>query len=80
MTCKYFGLCASCTLYDKTYEEQLDFKTNREKDRFSNFTNINFDIIKSSDANFRNRAEFRIWWEKDENNEKDVLSYAMSDT
>ena len=80
MTCKYFGLCASCTLYDKTYEEQLDFKTNREKDRFSNFTNINFDITKSSDANFRNRAEFRIWWEKDENNEKDVLSYAMSDT
>ena len=78
MTCKYFGLCASCTLYDKTYIEQLDFKVNREKNRFSNFTNIDFDIIKSSEKNFRNRAEFRIWWEKAKDG-KDILSYAMSD-
>lgn len=78
MLCKYFGLCASCTLFDKTYEEQLDYKIQREKQRFSNFTNIEFDIVKSSEKNFRNRAEFRIWWEKDENN-KEILSYAMSD-
>ena len=31
MTCKYFGLCASCTLYNKTYEEQLNYKIAREK-------------------------------------------------
>ena len=40
MTCKYFGLCASCTLYDKNYDEQLNYKIQREKNRFSNLTNI----------------------------------------
>ena len=78
MNCKYFGVCGSCTLFDKTYEEQLDFKIQREKERFSDFTNMEFDIIKSSEQAFRNRAEFRIWWEKDEN-DKAVYSYAMSD-
>ena len=34
MNCKYFGRCASCTLHDKSYEEQLDFKVQREKERF----------------------------------------------
>ncbi|WP_323590088.1 tRNA (uridine(54)-C5)-methyltransferase TrmA [Aliarcobacter butzleri] len=78
MNCNYFGICASCTLFDKTYEEQLNYKKQREKERFSNFTNIDFDIIKSNESNFRNRAEFRIWWEKGENN-KEILSYAMND-
>ncbi|MCT7557309.1 tRNA (uridine(54)-C5)-methyltransferase TrmA [Aliarcobacter butzleri] len=78
MNCNYFGICASCTLFDKTYEEQLNYKIQREKERFSNFTNIDFDIIKSNESNFRNRAEFRIWWEKGENN-KEILSYAMND-
>ncbi|MDD3026285.1 MAG: tRNA (uridine(54)-C5)-methyltransferase TrmA [Aliarcobacter skirrowii] len=82
MTCKYFGLCASCTLYNKTYEEQLNYKIAREKDRFSSlidFSKISLDIIKSKDSNFRNRAEFRVWWEKDENEQKDILTYAMND-
>ena len=78
MNCKYFAKCGSCTLFDKTYEEQLDFKVQREKKRFSNFTNMNFDIIKSEEKAFRNRAEFRIWWEKDEN-DKEIYSYAMND-
>ncbi len=78
MNCKYFGMCASCTLFDKSYDEQLDFKLKREKNRFSNFTSMDFDLIKSSDKNFRNRAEFRIWWEKDENG-NEILSYAMND-
>ncbi|MFY4862816.1 tRNA (uridine(54)-C5)-methyltransferase TrmA [Aliarcobacter butzleri] len=78
MNCNYFGICASCTLFDKTYEEQLNYKIQREKERFSNFTNIDFDIIKSNESNFRNRAEFRIWWEKGKNN-KEILSYAMND-
>lgn len=77
MDCKYFGTCASCTLFDKTYIEQLDFKIAREKSRFSNFTNMEFDIIKSTQKAFRNRAEFRIWWERDEN-EKISYSYAMN--
>jgi len=71
-------MCASCTLFDKSYDEQLTFKLEREKERFSNFTTMDFDLIKSSDKNFRNRAEFRIWWEKDENG-NEILSYAMND-
>lgn len=78
MNCKYFGKCASCTLHDKSYEEQLAFKVQREKERFSNFTSMDFDIIKSNDKNFRNRAEFRIWWDKDEN-DNHTISYAMND-
>lgn len=78
MNCKYFSVCASCTLFDKTYEQQLKHKINREKERFLDLTNMEFDIIKSSDSNFRNRAEFRIWWEKDESG-KEILSYAMND-
>ncbi|MGJ0312307.1 tRNA (uridine(54)-C5)-methyltransferase TrmA [Aliarcobacter cryaerophilus] len=79
MNCKYFGLCASCTLYDKNYDEQLNYKIQREKNRFSNLTTCDFDIIKSTPKNFRNRAEFRVWWEKDEQNNKDILTYAMND-
>ncbi|WP_066347749.1 tRNA (uridine(54)-C5)-methyltransferase TrmA [Aliarcobacter cryaerophilus] len=79
MNCKYFGSCASCTLYDKNYDEQLNYKIQREKNRFSNLTTCDFDIIKSTPKNFRNRAEFRVWWEKDEQNNKDILSYAMND-
>ena len=79
MNCKYFGSCASCTLYDKNYDEQLNYKIQREKNRFSNLTTCDFDIIKSTPKNFRNRAEFRVWWEKDEQNNKDILTYAMND-
>ena len=78
MNCEYFGKCASCVLYDKSYEEQLNFKLQREKQRFSDFTTMDFDIIKSEEKAFRNRAEFRIWWEKDENG-NEILSYAMND-
>lgn len=78
MNCEYFGKCASCVLYDKSYEEQLNFKLQREKERFSDFTTMDFDIIKSEEKAFRNRAEFRIWWEKAENG-NEILSYAMND-
>ena len=78
MNCEYFGKCGSCVLYDKSYEEQLNFKLQREKERFSDFTTMDFDIIKSEEKAFRNRAEFRIWWEKDGNG-KEILSYAMND-
>ena len=78
MNCKYFGKCASCILYDKSYEEQLNFKLQREKERFSDFTTMDFDIIRSDKKAFRNRAEFRIWWDKDEKG-NEILSYAMND-
>ncbi|MDD2886720.1 MAG: tRNA (uridine(54)-C5)-methyltransferase TrmA [Aliarcobacter sp.] len=78
MNCEYFGKCGSCVLYEKSYEEQLNFKLQREKERFLDFTTMDFDIIKSEEKAFRNRAEFRIWWEKDKNG-KEILSYAMND-
>lgn len=82
MQCDYFASCASCTLHNMSYDEQLNFKVDREKERFNDlidFSKTPLDIIKSKESNFRNRAEFRIWWEKDENSIKDILSYAMND-
>jgi len=80
MNCEYFGKCGSCTIHDIGYEGQLDLKIQREKERFSSFTdikNIDFDIVKSEEQNFRNRAEFKIWKNFDENNNP-TLSYAMT--
>ena len=78
MNCEYFGKCGSCTLYDKNYEEQLEYKVQREKQRFSQFDIPNFDIIKSEEQNFRTRAEFRIWKNFDNENNP-TISYAMND-
>ncbi len=78
MTCEYFGKCASCTLYDKTYEEQLEYKKQREKNRFSDFEIPNISIIKSEKKHFRTRAEFRIWRSFDDENNFSI-SYAMND-
>jgi len=80
MNCEYFGKCGSCTIHDIGYDGQLDFKIQREKERFSNFINfenINLDIIKSNEQNFRNRAEFKIWKNFDEE-DRATLSYAMT--
>ena len=80
MNCEYFGKCGSCTIHDLGYDGQLDFKIQREKERFSNFINfenINLDIIKSNEQNFRNRAEFKIWKNFDEE-DRATLSYAMT--
>jgi len=83
MNCSYFGKCGSCTLYDKTYEEQLTYKYDREKERFSKLIpqDLSMDIIKSEESNFRNRAEFRIWknFISQDKNEIPTISYAMND-
>lgn len=77
MQCEHFGVCGSCKLYDKTYEEQLEYKIQREKNRFEDLTNLDFEIIRSNEENFRNRAEFRIWKNFDEE-DKPTISYAMT--
>ena len=80
MNCEYFGKCGSCTIHDVGYKGQLDYKIQREKERFSDFTDfkdIKLDIIKSSEQNFRNRAEFKIWKNFDEQDNV-TLSYAMT--
>ena len=78
MRCEYFGICGSCNLGEYTYEKQLEIKNNREIERFKDFWEKDFDIIKSKDGSFRNRAEFRIWrtYDKDDN---PTLNYAMND-
>ena len=77
MDCNYFGICGSCTLGGKTYEEQLNIKIENEKQRFQSFWQKDVDVIQSNDGAFRNRAEFRIYKDFDEN-EKPTISYAMN--
>jgi tRNA (uracil-5-)-methyltransferase len=77
MQCDYFGVCGGCSLGELCYEEQLAHKVKREKDRFCDLYDKEFDIIKSSDGAFRNRAEFRIW--KIFDGETFTLHYAMND-
>ena len=67
MNCNYFGICGSCTLGGKTYKEQLNIKIQNEKSRFQNFWQSDVDIIQSDDGAFRNRAEFRIYKDFNEN-------------
>ncbi|ADG94567.1 tRNA (uracil-5-)-methyltransferase [Arcobacter nitrofigilis DSM 7299] len=77
MTCDYFGKCGSCTLYHMNYEEQLAYKLSREKQRFQDITTMDFEIIRSEEEHFRNRAEFRFW--KNYDDEKNpTLSYGMT--
>jgi len=78
MRCEYFNICGSCTLGGISYEEQLNLKIEKEKERFKNLWDKNIDIIKSDDGAFRNRAEFRIWKTFNEDNSF-VLNYAMND-
>jgi tRNA (uracil-5-)-methyltransferase len=69
MQCNYFGKCGSCTLYDRSYEQQLEYKVSQIKDEF----NLNsLDILTSKDSHFRDRAEFRIY------HDDTGISYAMN--
>jgi len=91
MKCEYFGACASCTLYDMTYDEQFLLKTSQEKEHFKELFKGEFQSFSSQDEAFRVRAEFRIWRnfarnnpneDKKEDDGKETkllnLSYAMS--
>ena len=69
MTCEYFGVCGSCTLHDKTYQEQLDLKVLKIEEDF-NLKKI--DILTSPTVHFRNRAEFKIY------HDDGLITYAMS--
>jgi tRNA (uracil-5-)-methyltransferase len=78
MNCEYFGECGSCNLGHLSYEDQLDLKISKERDRFTEYYSSKIDIIKSDDGAFRNRVEFRTW--KIYNDDSSFkLSYAMND-
>jgi tRNA (uracil-5-)-methyltransferase len=79
MTCNYFGICGSCTLGGNSYEEQLQIKKEIEKERFNPVYKGVFDIIKSEESAFRNRAEFRIWKDFEEDTKTTpTIHYAMN--
>jgi len=69
MICSSFSKCGSCTLWDKSYSEQLEYKVQKIKEMF---LIDDMDIIASSEQNFRYRAEFRIY------HDDSGISYAMS--
>ena len=79
MECKYFKAsenneqCGSCNLGGMSYDEQLEYKINKEQLRFENFYTKPLEVIKSADGAFRNRAEFRIF------HKLGNISYAMND-
>jgi tRNA (uracil-5-)-methyltransferase len=77
MECQYFGKCGGCNLGGISYDEQLQIKVDQQKENFKDIYSDNYDIIKSEDGSFRNRAEFRIWKIYDDENNFQ-LSYAMN--
>jgi len=72
MTCKYFGICGSCSLYKDGYEAQLKQKFDENQKRFENFYKQDIKVFNSPSSHYRARAEFRIW------HDNDNISYAMT--
>ncbi len=65
MTCKHFGSCGSCSLYEQSYAEQLQAKKERVSALLSPFYKGSLERDDSPDSHYRARAEFRIWHEGD---------------
>ena len=65
LTCKHFGTCGSCGLYDTNYEEQLKSKEQRVSALLNPFFQDTLEVFDSPTSHYRARAEFRIWHEGD---------------
>ena len=63
LTCKHFGTCGSCGLYDTSYDTQLSDKEKRVSSLLSPFYNDKLEVFDSPTSHYRARAEFRIWHE-----------------
>jgi len=63
MTCKHFGSCGSCGLYELSYKEQLQQKEERVSALLRSFYTENLEVFDSPDSHYRARSEFRIWHE-----------------
>lgn len=72
MTCKHFGTCGSCGLFDLSYSEQLEQKTQRVSTLLAPFYQEELEVFDSPSSFYRARSEFRIW------HEADTCNYAMS--
>ncbi len=65
MTCKHFGSCGSCGLYELDYQEQLKSKQQRVSELLSPFYQKSLEVFDSPSDHYRARSEFRIWHEGD---------------
>ncbi|MCF6244783.1 MAG: tRNA (uridine(54)-C5)-methyltransferase TrmA [Sulfurovum sp.] len=74
MTCKHFGTCGSCGLYNYSYEEQLAQKKSRVSTLLHPFYPQELALFDSPDSHYRARAEFRIW------HDGDRCDYAMGNS
>jgi len=63
LTCKHFGTCGSCGLYDTSYDNQLKAKEQRVSELLQPFYTENLEVFDSPSSHYRARAEFRIWHE-----------------
>jgi len=63
MTCKHFGTCGSCGLYELNYQEQLVQKEKRVSALLAPFYTESLEVFDSPDSHYRARSEFRIWHE-----------------
>ena len=71
MNCKHFGECGSCTIYNISYQEELENKKRRVLSKLSHFGIESLEIFSDVNSNYRARAEFRIW------HNDNGISYAM---
>ncbi len=61
MTCKHFGSCGSCSLYDASYPAQLARKMGRFSQMLSPYYSGAIMPFPSPDGRFRARAEFKVY-------------------
>jgi len=65
MTCKHFGSCGSCGLYEISYAEQLKRKEERVSGLLAPFYSDKLEVFDSPSDHYRARSEFRIWHDAD---------------
>jgi len=65
LTCKHFGTCGSCGLYDTSYDKQLLEKEKRVSALLAPFYSERLEVFDSPASHYRARAEFRIWHDGD---------------
>jgi len=63
LTCKHFGVCGSCGLFESTYEVQLAQKKEKVSQLLMPFYDAEPEVFDSPTHHYRARAEFRIWHE-----------------
>lgn len=65
MTCKHFGSCGSCGLYEQDYAVQLAYKKEKVSQLLLPFYDDELEVFDSPSSHYRARAEFRIWHDGD---------------